>query len=67
MRVHKARHEDTSARVECWFVRISRFEFSRRADRDNFLIPHHNRAIFDDTKRAKGVPTLGSVGEGEKL
>ena len=67
VRIHKARHEDAIARVESRFVRIGDFEFSRRADRNDLLIAHHDRAVFDDAKRAESFAPLRSVGECEEL
>ena len=58
VRVHKARHEDAIARVESRFVGIGGFEFSRRADRDDLFIAHHDCTVFDDAKRAEGLAPL---------
>ena len=67
MRINKTGHKDATAGVESWFIGVGGFEFSRRANGDNFFIVHNDCAVFDDAKRAEGMSALGSADEGEEL
>jgi hypothetical protein len=67
MWVNEARHQDTAASIKCRFMGIGGFQFSRRADRDDLFIAHDDCAVFDNSKRAKGMTALRAVGQSEEL
>jgi hypothetical protein len=67
VRVDKPGHDDAAPRIEGRFVGIGGAEFGGRADRDDLFIAHDDRAVFDDTKRSKGMTALRSAFEGEEL
>src|SRR5215216_6144129 len=61
VRVYEARHQNTIARLECWFIRVGCFQLSRRTDREDLFIAHEHSAVFDDSERTKSMSTLGTA------
>ena len=66
VRVYEAGHENTTPRVESWFIGIGVLEFVGSADCDDLFIARDDRAFFDDAKRTKRFSAL-NVCKGKKL
>ena len=67
VRVHKARHEHTTAGIKSGFVGIGILQFVCSADRDDLFIANHHRAFFDNAKSAEVMSALGTARKSKKL
>ncbi len=67
VRVHEARHDNAMPRVERGFIGIGGAQIVGGANRDDFLVTHDDRAVFEDAERAEGVSALRAAREGQEL